>query len=250
MCGISGIMDITGRRPIDSGLLRRMTDSIAHRGPDGSGFHLAPGIGLGHRRLAIIDVAGGHQPLFNEDGSVAVSFNGEIYNFQALADELTEKGHRFRTHSDTEVIVHAWEEWGADCLRRFRGMFAFALWDERQETLFLARDRLGKKPLYYVRLDDGRILFGSELKALLVCPDLRRDIDPTAIEDYFAYGYVPEGKSIYRSVCKLPPAHFLTLRRGQTLAAPRAYWDLSFSETAAIDEAQAAEELVTKLREA
>ena len=250
MCGIAGIMDSTGRRPIDADLLRRMTDRIAHRGPDGSGFHLAPGIGLGHRRLAIIDVAGGQQPLFNEDGTVAITFNGEIYNFQELMTELTSKGHRFRTHSDTEVIVHAWEEWGEACLQRLRGMFAFALWDERQEILFLARDRLGKKPLYYARLDDGRVLFGSELKALLVCPDLRRDLDPTAIEDYFAYGYVPESKSIYRSVGKLPPAHYLTVRRGRAMPAPQAYWDLSFGEPVAIDAAQAAEELVARLGEA
>jgi len=250
MCGISGIMDSTGRRPIDAGLLHRMTDSIAHRGPDGSGFHLAPGIGLGHRRLAIIDVAGGHQPLFNEDGSVAVSFNGEIYNFQVLVRALTEKGHRFRTHSDTEVIVHAWEEWGADCLRHFRGMFAFALWDERQETLFLARDRLGKKPLYYALLDDGRLLFASELKALLACPDLRRPLDATAIEDYFAYGYVPESKSIYRSVAKLPPGHCLVARRGQTIPAPRAYWELAFDDDAKVGETEAGEELAAHLREA
>jgi asparagine synthase (glutamine-hydrolysing) len=249
MCGIAGIMDSTGRRPTDTELLRRMTDRIAHRGPDGSGFHVAPGIGLGHRRLAIIDVAGGQQPLFNEDGSVAITYNGEIYNYRELMAELITKGHRFRTHSDTEVVVHAWEEWGEDCLQRFRGMFAFAVWDERREVLFLARDRLGKKPLYYAPLADGRIVFGSELKALLVCPDLRRDLDPTAIEDYFAYGYVPEEKSIYRGVGKLPPAHFLTIRRGHAIPAPQAYWDLAFAETA-ISEAQAAEELVAKLREA
>jgi asparagine synthase (glutamine-hydrolysing) len=250
MCGIAGIMDSAGRRPIDSGLLRRMTDSIAHRGPDGSGFHLAPGIGIGHRRLAIIDVAGGQQPLFSEDNNVVVSFNGEIYNFKALAAELTDRGHRFRTHSDTEVIVHAWEEWGPDCLRRFRGMFAFALWDEREETLFLARDRLGKKPLYYAMLDDGRLLFGSELKALLVCPDLPRRLDPTAIEDYFAYGYVPESKSVYRNVAKLPPAHFLTVRRGHGLAAPRAYWDLAFEDDAKMSEAAARDQLIERLRDA
>jgi asparagine synthase (glutamine-hydrolysing) len=243
-------MDSTGRRPIDADLLRRMTDSIAHRGPDGSGFHRAPGIGLGHRRLAIIDVAGGQQPLFNENGSIAITYNGEIYNYQALMAELTAKGHRFRTHSDTEVVVHAWEEWGEACLQRFRGMFAFALWDERQETLFLARDRLGKKPLYYARLADGRVIFGSELKALLACPDLRRDLDPTAIEDYFAYGYVPEGKAIYRGVGKLPPAHFLTIRRGDPLPAPQAYWDLSFAETMEVDEAEAAAALIAELREA
>jgi asparagine synthase (glutamine-hydrolysing) len=188
--------------------------------------------------------------LFSEDNNVVVSFNGEIYNFKALAAELTDRGHRFRTHSDTEVIVHAWEEWGPDCLRRFRGMFAFALWDEREETLFLARDRIGKKPLYYAMLDDGRLLFGSELKALLVCPDLPRRLDPTAIEDYFAYGYVPESKSIYRTVAKLPPAHFLTVRRGHGLAAPRAYWDLAFEDDAKISEAAARDELIECLRDA
>ena len=250
MCGIAGIMDSRGRRPIDQALLRRMTDSIAHRGPDGGGFHFGAGIGLGHRRLAIIDVAGGDQPLFNEDGTVAVSFNGEIYNFQELAAELEGKGHRFRTHCDTEVIVHAWEEWGEDCLRRFRGMFAFALWDETKETLFLARDRLGKKPLYYTLLADGRLLFGSELKALLVCPDVPRVFDPTAIEDYFAFGYIGEGKSIYRGVGKLPPAHCLTVRRACPIPAPRPYWDLSFADAGNLSEAAAREEIVARLREA
>jgi asparagine synthase (glutamine-hydrolysing) len=250
MCGVAGIMNTAARHPIDQDLLRRMTECIAHRGPDGSGFHLAPGIGLGHRRLAIIDVAGGQQPLFNEDETIAVSFNGEIYNFQALAAELEGKGHRFRTRSDTEVIVHAWEEWGEACLNRFRGMFAFALWDERQQTLFLARDRLGKKPLYYALLADGRLLFGSELKALLVCPDLRRTLDPRAVEDYFAYGYVPESKSIYRGVKKLAPAHFLIVRRGQAVLAPRSYWDLTFDDAATTDEAAAREALVARLREA
>src|SRR5471032_1482195 len=181
MCGITGLMDTRGRRAIDRNLLVAMTDRIAHRGPDGDGFHLGAGIGLGHRRLAIIDVAGGQQPLYNEDGTVAVSFNGEIYNFQELATELAAKGHRFRTHCDTEVIVHAWEEWGERCVDRFRGMFAFAVWDENRETLFLARDRLGKKPLYYAVLDDGMLLFASELKALLVHPQLPCRLDPTAV---------------------------------------------------------------------
>jgi asparagine synthase (glutamine-hydrolysing) len=250
MCGIAGIMDTRGKRPIDQPLLHRMTDSIAHRGPDGSGFHVAAGIGLGHRRLAIIDVAHGQQPLFNEDGTVAVTFNGEIYNFRELVAELEGKGHRFRTHCDTEVIVHAWEEWGEDCLARFRGMFAFALWDAAKQTLFLARDRLGKKPLYYALLADGRLLFASELKALLVCPDLPRDLDPTAIEDYFAYGYVGEGKSIYRGVGKLPPAHCLTVRRAGTVPAPCPYWDIAFTDAAEISEGEACEALVSRLREA
>jgi len=249
MCGIAGIVDTRETRKIDRDLLYRMTHRLAHRGPDGSGFHSALGIGLGHRRLAIIDVAGGHQPLFNEDKTIAISFNGEIYNFQELAEELKSKGHRFRTHSDTEVIVHAWEEWGEASLTRFRGMFAFALWDERQQTLFLARDRFGKKPLYYTLLDDGLLLFASEMKALLVCPAVQQRINPTAVEDYFAYGYVPESKSIYGDIHKVPPAHFLAVRRGRPMQAASSYWDLAFDDDRAISEQQAQRELIERLRE-
>ena len=214
MCGIVGIFDRMNQGPIDRSLLQRMNDSLGHRGPDDSGFYVSAGIGLGHRRLSIIDLASGHQPLFNEDRSVVVVYNGEIYNFQELARELQAKGHVFRTHCDTEVIVHAWEEWGEACVDRFRGMFAFGLWDEKQGILFLARDRLGIKPLYYAELPDGEILFASELKALLVHPGLRRDFDHEAVEDYFAYGYVPDPKSIYRSVAKLPPGHVMQARKG------------------------------------
>lgn len=249
MCGIAGIIDIIGRRPVSESLLRRMTDRMAHRGPDGSGFHVAPGVGLGHRRLAIIDLSGGHQPLFNEDGSVAITFNGEIYNFGELVSELRAKGHHFRTHSDTEVIVHAWEEWGQDCVKRLRGMFAFAIWDERRQTLFLARDRFGKKPLYYTILPDGRLLFASEMKALLVSPDVRRRIMPAAVEDYFAYGYVPESKSIYEGVEKLAPGHHMTIVRARAPGKPVPYWDLAFTERQ-IGEDQARDELVEQLREA
>ena len=250
MCGIAGIVDVAGRRPIEDALLRRMTDRLAHRGPDGSGFHLAPGVGLGHRRLAIIDLAGGRQPLFNEDESVAITFNGEIYNYPQLMAELQAKGHRFRTQSDTEVIVHAWEEWGEACLARLRGMFAFAIWDDNRQTLFLARDRFGKKPLYYTLLGDGRLLFASEMKALLVSPDVPRQIDPAAVEDYFAYGYVPDSKSIYRAIAKLPPGHHLTQIRGRPAAEPVRYWDLSFTDGRTIDEAQAREDLIAQLGEA
>src|SRR5262245_16456305 len=166
-----------------------MTDAIAHRGPDGDGEHFEPGVALGHRRLAIIDVATGQQPLYNEDRSVVVIFNGEIYNFQSLVPELEALGHKFGTHSDTEVIVHGWEQWGEHCVQRLRGMFAFALWDRNREVLFLARDRLGVKPLHYALLPDGQLLFGSEMKSILLHPGLARDIDPCAIEDYFALGY-------------------------------------------------------------
>jgi len=156
MCGIVGIFDTRGAAPIDTGLLRRMNDSQFHRGPDGEGLFVDPGIGLGHRRLSIIDLAGGAQPLFNEDDSVVVVYNGEIYNFQELFEELAARGHRFRTHCDTEAIVHAWEEWGEACVERFRGMFAFALWDRKRETLFLARDRLGSSRFIMRRSPTGR----------------------------------------------------------------------------------------------
>ncbi len=251
MCGIAGIFESRTQEPIDRALLRRMTDSLGHRGPDDSGYFDAPGIGLGHRRLSIIDVAGGHQPLFNEDGSVVIVYNGEIYNFQSLAEELTAAGHVFRTHSDTEVVVHAWEEWGESCVERFRGMFAFALWDANRETLFLARDRLGIKPLYYAMLGNGTLLFGSELKALLQHPGLPRRIGAEAIEDYFGYGYIPDPKTIYKDVAKLAPGHVLTLRRGQERVAPRAYWDMTFNAPRhAMSARDMAEELVEQLREA
>ena len=250
MCGIVGIFDSRGRRQISKGMLARMTNSLTHRGPDGSGIHVSDGIGLGHRRLSIIDLGGGKQPLYNEDGSVAVTYNGEIYNFKELRTELLELGHTFRTVCDTEVIVHAWEEWGEACVERFRGMFAFGLWDENRETLFLARDRLGIKPLYYAVLPNGMVIFASEMKALLLHPGLSRDLDNTAIEDYFAYGYVPDPKSIYRGISKLAPGHVLTLRRGEVAAAPRAYWDVSFEERSSQSEEEIAEELIIRLGEA
>jgi len=249
MCGIAGLVDLNGERGADRGLLERMTNTLAHRGPDGSGLHLEPGIGLGHRRLAIIDLAGGHQPLANEDGSVLVTFNGEIYNFQELARELTAAGHSFATHSDTEVIVHAWEEWGEDCVQRFNGMFAFAVWDRNRRTLFLARDRFGVKPLLYARLADGWFAFGSELKALLVHPALSRKLEPTAVEDYFALGYVPETKCILAGVAKLPPGHTLTVRTGAAPAVPRRYWDLSFRPQPQRTVAEVGHELIDRLRE-
>ena len=249
MCGITGIVDLKGKREVPRALLSRMNQSQAHRGPDADGLHLEPGVGLGHRRLSIIDLATGQQPLFNEDGSVVVVFNGEIYNYQALIPELTALGHVFRTKSDTEVIVHAWEAWGEACVERFRGMFAFALWDRNRETLFLARDRLGVKPLYYAVLGDGQLLFGSELKSLAAHPGLARDLDPLAVEDYFAFGYIPEPRTVYRMARKLPPAHTLTLRRGEPMAAPREYWDVRFTLDNPIGEADAQAELVERLRE-
>ena len=249
MCGITGIFDTRGGSDISRAVLQRMNDSQVHRGPDEGCLHIEPGVGLGHRRLSIIDIATGQQPLFNEDGSVVVVFNGEIYNYQQLIPELQALGHVFHTKSDTEVIVHAWESWGADCVKRFRGMFAFALWDRNRQTLFMARDRLGVKPMYYALLDDGTLLFGSELKSILAHGGLHRDIDPLAVEEYFALGYVAEPRSIFKQAKKLPPAHTLTIRRGQPVGGPVAYWDVRFSLTNPISGADAQTELVERLKE-
>jgi asparagine synthase (glutamine-hydrolysing) len=250
MCGIVGLIDLTARRDIDPALLQRMTASQAHRGPDQQNTYREAGAGLGHRRLSVIDLASGEQPLFNEDRSVVVVYNGEIYNFQALMQELENFGHRFRTRCDTEVIVHAWEQWGERCVERFRGMFAFGLWDRHAQTVFLARDRLGVKPLYYAQLPDGFLAFGSELKALMVHPGLLRQMDPTAVADYFAYGYVPEPRTIFQGALKLPPGHTLCIRRGEKMQAPRQYWNIPFAPLAPMSEAQAADELMARLREA
>ncbi|RMF83211.1 MAG: amidotransferase 1, exosortase A system-associated [Nitrospirae bacterium] len=249
MCGIAGLFHpAEPDRRVDGPLLRAMTDALAHRGPDDRGFYEGPGVGLGHRRLSIIDLAGGHQPLANEDGSVWVCYNGEIYNFQPLMAELEAAGHRFATRCDTEVIVHAWEEWGAGCVARFRGMFAFALFDRASRTLFLARDRLGIKPLFHARLADGTLLFASELKGLLRHPELPRAVDPRGIEDYFAFGYVPEPRTILEGVAKLPPGHTLTVTpEGERLER---YWELTFEDGREVDEGEAREELIARLAEA
>lgn len=249
MCGITGIIDIRGSREVDRAVLQRMNDSQQHRGPDDGRLHIEAGIGLGHRRLSIIDIATGQQPLFNEDGSVVVVFNGEIYNYQQLIPELQTLGHVFHTRSDTEVIVHAWESWGADCVLHFRGMFAFALWDRNQQTLFMARDRLGVKPLYYALLDDGILLLGSELKSLLAHGGLRRDIDPRGVEEYFALGYVAEPRTIFKQAQKLSPGHSLMIRRGLAVPEPLAYWDVRFSLNNPISVLDAQAELVQRLQE-
>ena len=249
MCGIVAIIDLHGRRPIERDTLVRMNESQHHRGPDEGGLHLAPGIGLGHRRLSIIDLATGQQPLYNADRSVVVIFNGEIYNYRELITELAALGYEFRTRSDTEVIVHAWEAWGERCVDRLRGMFAFVLWDENQQTVFLARDRLGVKPLYYAVLPDGHLIAGSELKSLLAHGALAREIDPQAVEEYFALGYVPEPRTIFSGAAKLPPGHSLTARRGTPLAAPHQYWDVEFAASSTLSAEDASAELIERLRE-
>ncbi len=226
-----------------------MNESQHHRGPDETGVHIAPGIALGHKRLSIIDLETGQQPLFNEDRSVVIVFNGEIYNYQELIRELSALGHVFRTRSDTEVIVHAWEQWGEDCVEHLRGMFAFAIWDEGRQSLFLARDRLGVKPLFYAQLPDGHWIFGSELKALLAHGGLSRDIDPCAVEDYFALGYVPEPRTIFSAARKLSPGHTLLLRRGQPAPEPRRFWDVQFTGANLISADDARAELIDRLDE-
>jgi asparagine synthase (glutamine-hydrolysing) len=250
MCGIVGIFDLSSRRPMPRELVTRMNDSQLHRGPDEVGVHFEPGLGLGHRRLSIIDLSTGQQPLFNEDHSVVIVYNGEIYNYRDLIPELSRLGHTFRTKSDTEVIVHAWEQWGEDCVQRLRGMFAFALWDRNRETLFLARDRLGVKPLYYAALADGTLIFGSELKSLVTHHGFRREIDPRAVEDYLAYGYVPEPRTIFGQALKLPPGCTLAVRRGASVPPPRQYWDISFEPGAPLTQQAAEEELLRRLRDA
>ncbi len=247
MCGLAGLYHPNGG-PVDRSLLMRMTTALSHRGPDGDGFHVEDGIGLGHRRLSIIDVAGGHQPMWNEDETVVIVFNGEIYNFPELRPKLEALGHVFRTRSDTEAIVHAWESWGPDCLQHLNGQFTIALWDRNQRTLFLARDRLGEKPLYYARRPDGTLAFGSELVALAQVPNLARRICAAAVDDFFALGYVPDPHTIFDGINKLPAAHYLLLREGSH-AAPRRYWSAP-TTTRAIDEHQALAELPGQLTEA
>jgi len=249
MCGIVGIVDTKGQAIIDRDLLHAMNESQFHRGPDAGGLHIEPGVGLGHRRLSIIDLSSGKQPMFNEDGSVVVTFNGEIYNFPELSEELKRCGHVFQTHSDTEVIVHAWEEWGEKCVERFRGMFALAIWDRNKQTLFLARDRLGKKPLHYALLPNGHLIFGSELKSLYIHPLLQKVIDPKAVEEYFAFGYVADPRTIFQGVKKLPPAHTLTLQIGNSLPEPKEYWDVPFHGNENLPEKEAIEQLVAKFKE-
>lgn len=250
MCGIVGIFDRQAKREIDRGLLSRMNESQYHRGPDEGGLHLEPGLGLGHRRLSIIDLSSGQQPMLSPDHNVVLTFNGEIYNFMDLRKELEALGYRFQTHCDTEVILYGWQAWGESCVDRFRGMFAFAVWDRSQQTLFLARDRLGVKPLYYAQLANGQFIFASELKALKIHPELSRELDASAIEDYFGFGYVPDPKTIYKNVHKLEPGYCLTLRHGQNHYQPRQYWNVTFAVGPLRNEQAIAEELIERLREA
>jgi asparagine synthase (glutamine-hydrolysing) len=245
MCGICGIVEYDGG--VDRNALARMTAALRHRGPDDEGFHVSNGVGLGFRRLSIIDVAGGNQPLANEEGTVFLVCNGEIYNWEELREGLERRGHRFATRADTEVLVHLWEEDGPALVQRLNGMFAFALWDAGSRTFFAARDRLGKKPLYYAETG-RRLLFGSEPKALLEHPDCPRDLDHDALARYLALEYVPSPFSIFAGIRKLQPAHTLLWRSGAV--AVERYWELGFGDPppGASDE-ELADELRERLRE-
>jgi len=250
MCGIAGLFHLTTPKPVDPSRVERMCDAMVHRGPDGAGVWTAPGVGLGHRRLSIIDLAGSPQPMHAADGRAVIVFNGEIYNYRELRTELAARGAVFRTDGDTEVILAAWQQWGPACLSRLNGMFAFALYDLAQRTLFLARDRLGVKPLHYAALSDGSLAFASELKGLLTHPLLRREIDPLAVEDYLAWGYVPDHRAILKGVHKLPAGHYLLLRHGSPLPAPVRWWEPSFADRRRESAADLEAELLHHLREA
>ncbi|MGD9345585.1 MAG: asparagine synthase (glutamine-hydrolyzing), partial [Candidatus Aminicenantes bacterium] len=226
MCGICGTVTIENGEPVSRTLLSAMCATIVHRGPDDEGIFVDDNIGLGSRRLSIIDIEGGHQPLANEDDSVWVAHNGEIYNFPDLRTELLARGHTFKTRTDTETIVHSYEEWGELCVRKFRGMFAFAVWDSRNKKLLIARDRMGIKPLYYTAIGDNKrtLVFGSELKTILVHPGVERALEPRAVDHYLTFEYIPEPFSIFRNIYKLPAGAFLVYERGEVRIEP--YWDV------------------------
>lgn len=230
MCGIAGVFHFEWIKPVDPKRVTAMTDAMIHRGPDGSGVWTAPGVGLGHRRLSIIDIEGSPQPMHSADGRAVIVFNGEIYNYRALRRELEASGSIFRTDGDTETILAAWQRWGPACLQRLDGMFAFAIYDLSQRQLFLARDRLGVKPLYLAQLEGGAIGFASEIKGLLANPLLRREIDPLAIEDFMTWGYVPDHRAILKGVRKLPAGHYQVLEHGREPGAPQKWWDIDFGQ--------------------
>ncbi len=247
MCGICGKIDFTGI-PVDEALLQRMTSSLIHRGPDDAGIRVSENVGLGHRRLSIIDLSPhAHQPMCNEDGTVWIVFNGEIYNFLDLRRDLMNNGHIFRSKSDTETIIHLYEEYGTDCLQYLRGMFAFAIWDERDRSLFLARDRIGKKPLYYY-FDGKTFIFGSEIKAILADQLVERLPDHEAIHHYLTYQYVPSPWTAFKGIRKLPPAHYLLLRNGEITI--ERYWNISYLPKLVIKEKDLRHEILERLKEA
>lgn len=245
MCGIVGVIDLQGR-PVEPSWIDRMNDSIVHRGPDDSGSYVRGSVGLGMRRLSIIDVAGGHQPVYNEDKTVWVVFNGEIYNHQELRQDLEKAGHRFYTNSDSETLVHLYEQYGVEGVSKLRGMFSYALWDERAERLVLARDRVGIKPLYYA-MTGGRLVFASELKSFFRIPGFNPDINPAAIERFLAFLYIPGPETVYQGVLELPPAHTLVYEKGRTTI--RRYWTLRYQSREDVSVEEWAERVLHQFRD-
>jgi asparagine synthase (glutamine-hydrolysing) len=249
MCGICGILRFDGLG-LDTGqLIKKMTDKLVHRGPDSFGYHSDAHCAFGFRRLSIIDLNTGDQPIGNEDGTIWIVFNGEIYNFQDLRTRLLDAGHHFCTNTDTEVILHAYEEFGVECLKLLRGMFAFAIWDSKQKTLLLARDRLGKKPLYYFHSNDS-IIFGSELKAILQSPDVPREVDLTALDAYLAHGYIHPPKTILKGVNKLAPGSYMLVSTSRRSIDIRRYWDLEFTPKTSLSKTEVMEQVRTTLNKA
>jgi len=246
MCGIVGIVRNDGK-PVDEELLTRMNNAIRHRGPDDDGFYVNGSVGLGMRRLAIIDLKGGAQPIHNQDRTSWIVFNGEIYNYLELREKLEKLGHTFYTNSDTEAIVHAYDQFGADCPKHLRGMFAFAIWNERNGELFLARDRVGKKPLLYAQVN-GQLIFGSEFSALLLHPDVSRDIQPEALDYYLSFMCIPAPLTAYRAIRKLEPGHWLRWRKGEIEL--QRYWQPDFTKKVELSEEEAGERTVEILRDA
>jgi asparagine synthase (glutamine-hydrolysing) len=244
MCGICGKLEFDPQAKIAPSLLKQMADAIVHRGPDDEGYYIDGQVGLGFRRLSIIDLSGGHQPLSNENDSIWIIFNGEIYNYRELYADLISKGHIFKTKSDTEVIVHLYEEYGRDCVQKLRGMFAFAIWDSARRSLFLARDRVGIKPLYYY-LDKNFLSFASEMKAILVDPAVRREIDPEMIDRFLTYYYMAGSSTLLRNFFKLEPGHWLTVQDGKIQT--RCYWDIDFQPAEEHEPAEALEQQVVNL---
>ncbi len=251
MCGITGIVNLKGL-DVNKDILHRMNETQHHRGPDEGGLYVEANIGLGHRRLSIIDVTTGQQPLTNTTDDAIIAFNGEVYNFQEVREELEALGLTFATHSDTEVILQAWRAWGVESVQRLRGMFAYAIYDKKTSEVFIARDRLGIKPVYYSTLQDGSVLFGSELKSLMEHPELEKKLNFKAIEDYFCLGYIPDPKTIFDQVHKLPPGYYLKLDCHQGTTELVQYWDASFKESLpdGMSEQTIGEELTKRLKEA
>jgi len=246
MCGITGFVN-AGGDAVDRSVLEAMNQAIIHRGPDEDGFYVNQNVGLAMRRLAIIDLSGGQQPIFNEDRSKAIVFNGEIYNYQSLRDDLVKRGHKFYTRSDTETIIHLYDEYGAGCLDHLRGMFALAIWDIRERSLFIARDRVGKKPLLYSHQQNGDLIFGSEFQAVLKHPSISREVDHQAIDSYMSYLCVPAPQTAFKQIRKLEPGHWLLWKDGKV--ETKRYWLPDFSKKIKIDENEAIEETTRILRE-